>query len=149
MHAGKSGAFFLEKAMSRPAIVLSRLDVERIENLLDRLPPTEARQHESLRSELERAEVREPGDMPGDVVTMNSTVTFSDEGTGERITLSLVYPAAAGKPGTVSILAPVGSALLGLARGQEIDWPMPGGQPRRLRVMEINYQPESSGDLHR
>ncbi|MGN2246963.1 nucleoside diphosphate kinase regulator [Frateuria sp. GZRR35] len=135
--------------MSRPAIVLSRLDVERIENLLDRLPAAEAQQHASLRAELERAEVREPGDMPADVVTMNSTVTFSEEGTGERITMSLVYPAAAGKPGTVSILAPVGSALLGLAQGQEIDWPMPGGRARHLRVMQIDYQPEASGHLHR
>lgn len=135
--------------MSRPAIVLSRLDVERIEHLLDRLPAGEAQRHASLRAELERAEVREPTDMPCDVVTMNSTVTFSEEGTGERITLSLVYPGAAGKPGTVSVLAPVGSALLGLARGQEIDWPMPGGQARRLRVMEIDYQPEAAGHLHR
>lgn len=135
--------------MSRPAIVLSRLDVERIENLLDRLPAGEAQKHASLRSELERADVREPAQMPADVVTMNSTVTFSEEGTGEHITMSLVYPGAAGKPGTVSILAPVGSALLGLARGQEIDWPMPGGRPRHLRVMEVDYQPEAAGHLHR
>ena len=132
--------------MSRPTIILSRLDVERIENLLDRLPAGEVQQ---LRTELERADVREPADMPADVVTMNSTVTFSEEGTGEPITMSLVYPGAAGKPGTVSVLAPVGSALLGLARGQEIDWPMPGGRPRHLRVMEIDYQPEASGHLHR
>src|SRR5690348_8460850 len=139
----------MEKPMSRPAIVLSRLDVERIENLLDRLPATEAQQHASLRAELERAEVREPTDMPADVVTMNSTVTFSEEGTDERITVSLVYPGVAGKPGTVSILAPVGSALLGLSRGQEIDWPMPGGRARHLRVMAIDYQPEAAGHLHR
>jgi len=135
--------------MSRPAIILSRLDVERIEHLLDRLPATEAPQHAALRAELERAEVHEPNDMPADVVTMNSTVTFSEEGTGERITSSLVYPGAAGKHGTVSILAPVGSALLGLACGQEIEWPMPGGKSRRLRVVGIDYQPEAAGDLHR
>jgi regulator of nucleoside diphosphate kinase len=135
--------------MSRPAIVLSRMDVERIENLLDRLPASEAHQHAALRAELERADVREPADVPADVVTMNSTVTFSEEGTGEQVTISLVYPGAAGKPGTVSILAPVGSALLGLARGQEIDWPMPGGRSRRLHVVAVDYQPEASGALHR
>lgn len=135
--------------MSRPAITLSRLDVERIEHLLDHLPATEAPQHAALRAELDRAEVREPSDMPADVVTMNSTVTFSEEGTGERITTSLVYPGAAGKPGTVSILAPVGSALLGLTRGQEIEWPMPGGKSRRLCVVAVDYQPEAAGDLHR
>jgi regulator of nucleoside diphosphate kinase len=136
-------------AMSRPAITLSRLDVERIENLLDRLPPEQVQQHAALRAELDRAELCEPQAMPPNVVTMNSTVTFGDEKTGERLTVTLVYPAAAGKPGTVSVLAPVGSALLGLASGQEIDWPMPGGQPRRLRVLEIAYQPEAAGDLHR
>jgi regulator of nucleoside diphosphate kinase len=135
--------------MSRPAIILSRLDVERIETLLDRLPAAQAGQHAALRAELDRADVREPGQMPADVVTMNSTVTFGDDAGGERITVSLVYPAAAGKPGTVSILAPVGSALLGLSTGQEIDWPVPGGQVRRLRVVRIDYQPEAAGDLHR
>ncbi|MEI7038223.1 nucleoside diphosphate kinase regulator [Fulvimonas yonginensis] len=135
--------------MSRPAIVLSRLDVERIETLLDGLPAAESRQHEALRAELERAEVREPAEMPPDVVTMNSTVTFGDDTGGRPVTVSLVYPAAAGTPGTVSVLAPVGSALLGLARGQEIEWPMPGGQSHRLRVVDIVYQPEAAGDLHR
>jgi len=135
--------------MNRPAIILSRLDVERIEDLLDRLPPAQAATHAGLRAELERAQLREPAQMPADVVTMNSTVTFADEQSGEQITVSLVYPGHAGKPGTVSILAPVGTALLGLTRGQQIDWPMPGGHPRRLRVVEIAYQPEAAGDLHR
>jgi regulator of nucleoside diphosphate kinase len=139
----------MEIPMNRPAITLSRLDVERIENLLERLPAAAAQQHAALRAELERADVREPGDMPSNVVTMNSTVTFGDEGGGERVTVTLVYPSAAGKPGTVSVLAPVGSALLGLACGQEIDWPMPGGQSHRLRVVRIDYQPEAAGDLHR
>lgn len=135
--------------MNRPAIMLSRLDVERIEHLLDRLPQDQAHDHSALRAELDRAELCEPSQVPADVVTMNSTVTFGDESTGERLTVTLVYPGAAGKPGTVSILAPVGSALLGLACGQQIDWPMPGGQPRQLRVLEIAYQPEAAGDLYR
>ena len=134
--------------MSKPSIVLSRTDVERIEALLDRLPPAQAQAHAALQAELERAEVREPAAMPTDVVTMNSVVSFEDE-RGERLTLTLVYPAAAGAPGTVSILAPVGSALLGLTRGQQIDWPMPDGQLRRLRVVEVTYQPETAGVPHR
>ena len=64
-------------------------------------------------------------------------------------TLTLVYPAAAGVMGTISILAPVGSALPGLARGQQIDWPTPDGRKRRLKVLEIAYQPEAAGNLHR
>ncbi|PWK89800.1 nucleoside diphosphate kinase regulator [Fulvimonas soli] len=134
--------------MTLPPIVLSRLDVERIEALLERLPPAEAARHEGLRAELERAEVREPEAMPPDVVTMNSRVRFED-GQGGELAVTLVYPAAAGAPGTVSVLAPVGSALLGLARGQEIDWPMPDGRLRRLRVVGVEWQPEAAGRLHR
>ncbi|WP_171840007.1 GreA/GreB family elongation factor, partial [Listeria monocytogenes] len=80
---------------------------------------------------------------------MNSTVTFKDDATDEKLTLTLVYPQAAGKPGTVSILAPVGSALLGLSKGKRIDWPTPDGKKRRLTVLTIDYQPESAGEYHR
>lgn len=134
---------------TKPPIIISRLDLERIETLLERMPPVQLAQHEALRGELDRAEVREPGAMPSNVVTMNSVVTFEDEDSHDEMTVSLVYPAGAGTPGTVSILAPVGSALLGLAVGQRIAWPMPDGHKRSLRVLDIDYQPEASGDLHR
>ncbi|HEX7731022.1 MAG TPA: nucleoside diphosphate kinase regulator [Rhodanobacter sp.] len=136
--------------MSRkPAITISRLDLERIEALLDRLPPAQAAAHAALREELERATVLEPAEMPRNVVTMNSTVSFTGEEGGAPQRLTLVYPNAAGKPGTVSILAPVGSALLGLAKGRHIDWPTPDGRRRRLTVLSVDYQPEAAGDLHR
>lgn len=134
---------------SKPPIVISSLDLERIEALLERMPPTQAAQYQALRGELDRADVLEPADIPADVVTMNSVVTFKDDDSGDELTISLVYPAGAGVPGTVSILAPVGSALLGLKVGQPIEWPTPDGRRRQLRVLEIEYQPEASGDLHR
>lgn len=133
----------------KPAITISQLDMERIEALLERLPPTQAQAHAWLREELDRATVVAPGKMPHDVVTMNSTVSFIDEAGGAPLTLTLVYPNAAGKPGTVSVLAPVGSALLGLAKGKHIDWPTPDGHTRRLTVLSIDYQPEAAGELHR
>ena len=135
--------------MSQSAITVSRIDMDRIEALLERLPAAEADRLQALRAELDRAEVVEPAAMPPQIVTMNSTVVFEDEANGEKLTLTLVYPAGAGAPGTVSIFAPVGSALLGLARGQQIDWPMPDGHKRRLKVLEITYQPEAAGHLHR
>ena len=136
--------------MSRqPAITVSRLDLERIEQLLDRMTPAQAAAHAGLREELDRATVLEPVEMPRNVVTMNSTVSFTDEAGGEPTTMTLVYPGAAGKPGTVSVLAPVGSALLGLAKGKHIEWPTPDGRKRRLTVLSIDYQPEAAGDLHR
>ncbi|TAL91155.1 MAG: nucleoside diphosphate kinase regulator [Rhodanobacter sp.] len=135
--------------MSKSGITVSRVDLDRIEALLERLPAAEADKLEALRAELDRAEVLEPAAMPAHIVTMNSTVSFEDEDNGEQLTLTLVYPNAAGARGTVSILAPVGSALLGLARGQQIDWPMPDGHKRRLKVLEVTYQPEAAGHLHR
>jgi regulator of nucleoside diphosphate kinase len=135
--------------MSKPPITLSRIDLERIEALLERAPPAEAANLAALRAELDRAEVVEPTAIPAQIVTMNSTVTFEDENDGEKLTLTLVYPSAAGAPGTVSIMAPVGSALLGLAQGQTIDWPTPDGRKRRLRVLEISFQPEAAGQFHR
>lgn len=134
---------------SKPPIVVSRVDIERIEALLERMPYSQAEQYGALRAELDRADVVEPSQVPGNVVTMNSVVTFEDEDARDELTVSLVYPSGAGAPGTVSILAPVGSALLGLAVGQHIEWPMPDGHRRRLRVLQIEYQPEAAGDLHR
>jgi regulator of nucleoside diphosphate kinase len=135
--------------LHQPPIVLSSLDLKRLEALLDTMSPAEAERHEALAAELVRAQVVEPASMPADVVTMNSRVTFEDEAAAESTTLTLVYPAAAGAAGTISILAPVGSALLGLTKGQHIEWPTPDGRGRRLRVLDIVYQPEAAGDLHR
>ncbi|MDG2539060.1 nucleoside diphosphate kinase regulator [Dyella jiangningensis] len=134
---------------TKPPIVISRLDLERIEALLERMSLAQQSEYDALRAELDRAEVVEPSQVPADVVTMNSVVTFEDENSSDELTVSLVYPSGAGTPGTVSIFAPVGSALLGMAVGQHIEWPMPDGRTRRLRVLDIEYQPESAGDLHR
>jgi regulator of nucleoside diphosphate kinase len=132
---------------SQPSIVISSRDAERLETLLERREHAGTPAAELLLRELGRAEVRRPEDMPPDVITMNSTARFRNVDSGEIREMSLVYPpdadAAAGR---VSILAPVGSALLGLAVGQEIDWPGPDGLQLRLRVEAVLYQPESAGD---
>jgi regulator of nucleoside diphosphate kinase len=130
---------------SQPPITVSRTDMERIEALLERQPAAQAAGFAALRAQLDRADVVEPVAMPAHTVTMNSTVTFEEEGSGGNLTLTLVYPAAAGAPGTVSILAPVGSALLGLSRGQQIDWLMPDGHKRRVRVLEISQSTDAGG----
>lgn len=86
--------------------------------------------------------------MPPDVVTMNSTVEFRMQDSDKPFFLTLVYPKDVDpRGGTVSVLAPVGSALLGLTQGDEIDWPKPGGGLMRLRIEKILYQPERAGDF--
>ena len=133
-----------------PAITVSSLDLERIEQLLEVSPHRDYAGAESLRTELSRATIVAPEEMPRDVVTMNSTAVVEDEATGEKRELTLVYPRDVdGSPGKVSVFAPVGSAMLGLRVGQSIDWQVPGGRRLRLRVMSISYQPEAGGELHR
>lgn len=135
---------------SSTRIVLTSRDLERIERLLESLPPGAFPGRPALEAELERAEVVEPQHIPPNVVTMNSTVRFTFTESGEEFRLTLVYPKdAQGEPDRISILAPVGSALLGLAVGDEIEWPKPGGGMSTVRVIDVSYQPERSGDLHR
>jgi regulator of nucleoside diphosphate kinase len=133
----------------KPKIVVSTLDLDRLEALLDATPDRSFPGKAALQAELARAEVREPEDMPPDVVTMNSTVRFALQG-GEPFSQTLVYPKDVdGSAGKISILAPVGGALLGLRVGDTIEWPGPGGKPLAVRIEEILYQPERAGELHR
>ncbi len=76
--------------------------------------------------------------VPHDVVTMNSSVVYEHEASGERRTITIVHPYRADvAQGRISVLAPVGRALLGRAAGESIDWPFPDGKTRRLRVIEV------------
>jgi regulator of nucleoside diphosphate kinase len=130
-----------------PAIVMTRLDVQRLEKVLDNMQaPLDLL--EALEDEVLRARVVSHKRIAGDVVTMNSTVRFIDEASEREFVLTLVYPEQAGRPGTISILAPVGIALLGLKVGQSINWQGPQGRPLKLKIMDILYQPEASGDYH-
>ena len=130
--------------MTAPSITITRLDLQRLERLLDSLddygPAAQA-----LEAELARANVVGHDEVPAGVVTMNSRVFCREESSGKEYHLTLVYPHEAGGEGTVSILAPVGSALLGLSVGQHIDWPTPGGKIIQLTLLEVEYQPEAAG----
>lgn len=130
-----------------PAIVMTRLDVQRLEKVLGNMQaPLDLL--EALEDEVLRARVVSHKRIASDVVTMNSTVRFIDEASQREFVLTLVYPEQAGRPGTISILAPVGIALLGLKVGQSINWRGPQGRPLKLKIMDILYQPEASGDYH-
>lgn len=133
-----------------PNITVSSLDLERIEALLEQPQYRNGPGIDALRSELARANVLDPAEMPGDIVTVNSTAQVTDEANGEIRELTLVYPREAdGASNKVSVLAPVGMAMLGLRVGQVIDWKVPGGRELRLRITAITFQPEASGQLHR
>jgi len=91
-----------------------------------------------------------PQDMPANVVTMNSQVKFRDLTTGEVRTRTLVYPAQMTDSSTqLSVMAPVGAALIGLRTGDTIHWELPGGTATHLEVLELIWQPEAAGEYLR
>lgn len=127
----------------KPAITVSELDIERLEKLLASQP------NDKLANELDRAKAVRPEKMPGNVVSMNSTVQFRLSDSDDVFRKTLVYPKDAQKPDNISILAPVGSALLGLKIGDTMSWPAPDGKTLQVIIEDILYQPESAGQLHR
>lgn len=129
--------------MDQPPIIVTETDYERIDALLEKTGDSVPGIPE-LRAELARAHVVASDEISADVVTMNSTIAFENVDSGKRFELALVYPKDMdGSPGKVSILAPVGSALLGLAVDQMIQWQVPGGDTLKLRVLEVRDQPEA------
>ena len=133
---------------SLPHIIVSRLDLARLQALLRSSSADAQPQLDSLRVELDRAEVVEDVDMPPTVATMNSSIRFVIEPMGKQFELTLSYPEdVRGDPRRISVLAPVGSALLGLSVGQAIAWPVPGGKTIQVRVLGISYQPERDRDV--
>ncbi len=102
-----------------------------------------------LAAELARAKVIEPEKVPADVVTMNSKVILHDLDTSEDLTYSLAFPKEANiDAGAISILAPVGTAILGYREGNVVEWSVPSGK-RRIRIERILYQPEAAGHFDR
>ena len=135
---------------TQPDIIISELDYARIESLLQVSAGIPANIKTALETELERAELVEPEKMPANVVTMNSQVKFSVISSGATFTLKLVYPKDMDDSGDrISILAPGGSAMLGLKEGDEINWPDGNGGMLQVRIEAIEYQPERAGEFHR
>lgn len=106
--------------------------------------------HAHLAAELENAEIVAAGRVPSNVITMNSRVLFMDVTSGEIREITIVFPQDADVwKGKVSVLAPVGTALLGLTEGESIVWPFPDGASRCLRVLEVTFQPEANASRTR
>lgn len=134
--------------MSEP-IYVTRADKDRLLEVIFEAESGEYRNSEytrRLRGELQRAHVVEPEQVPPDVITMNSRAALLDQETDEREEWTLVYPEDADVgAGKISVLAPVGAAMLGYRVGDVFEWETPGGK-RVLKVEAILYQPEAAGD---
>lgn len=131
--------------VSVPPIYVTERDFDALAHLLDSPAARNLPGMDALRQELNRAQIVPADKVPANVTTMNSTARFKDEASGAVHELTLVYPQdAGGSPGRISVLAPAGSALLGLSTGQTIEWQVPGGRKIRLKVLEVLHQPEAA-----
>lgn len=132
--------------MDHDGILLTEKDYLRLNHLLKDLAHDMV---ENLEIELERAKIVSEGDIPKDVVTMNSQVEYFDQTLGKSNLVTIVYPQQANsEEKKVSILSALGSALIGLREKQELNWMFPNGQTHRLQVVKVHYQPEANGDWH-
>ena len=133
-------------------IYITKADHERLSKLIEIAREREGvanREYvDRLEEELDHAEVVQQKDIPADVITMRSMVRLKDLNTSEEMIYRLVFPTEANyDEGKISILAPIGTAMLGYRRGDVIEWEVPSGV-RRLSVEEVLYQPESKGEYH-
>jgi regulator of nucleoside diphosphate kinase len=138
--------------MKERSLIISNEDRERLVALID-VERMDSRVRENalaaLGGELRRARVVPADKVPADVVTMHSIVRLRDLDSDELEEIELVYPADADMAqNRISVLAPIGTAILGYRLGDVIEWLVPGGL-QRLRVEEVLYQPERAGAPHR
>lgn len=123
-----------------PKIVVSEEEQERLSALAAAIADRNPEVSEELLIEMERARVVKVGKVPEDVVRMNSEVEYESDD-GQRRRVKLVYPADADiSAGRISILTPIGAALIGLSQGQSITWSSRDGREHRLTVLSVNNQ---------
>ena len=136
--------------MSERTIYVTAEDRTRLEKMLEQPAATNDRDDvRELIVEISGATVVPAAEIPADVITMNSRARLLDLDQGEILDYTLVYPPEADfGTGKISVLAPIGAAMLGYRVGDEIEWSVPAGI-RRLRVEEVLYQPEAAGDFTR
>lgn len=136
--------------MEPRAIYITEQDLERLRKLVIQRRASEGSSEylRKLQGELEKAVVVDPAAVPDDVVTMRSTVELVDLDTGGKEIRTLVFPDEADvEQAKVSVLAPIGTAMLGYRVGDTFEWKVPVGT-RRLQISRILYQPEAAGDWH-
>lgn len=132
--------------MNDDVILITEKDLLRIKHVLSF---QRSEDFENLELELDRAKIISDDQVPEDLVTMNSKVKFVNLQDEKELTITIVYPSDANfAEGKISVLASLGSALIGLRVGQEINWMFPDGKTKTLKLQQVIYQPESNGHWH-
>jgi regulator of nucleoside diphosphate kinase len=133
-------------------IYLTEFDLKRLKGLIkfaeDHWDKAALQYLRRLDEELDRANIVKPEEIPKDVVTMNSTFRLSDSDSGDESVYTLVFPGRADSAsGKISVLAPLGTEVLGCRVGDTVTWETAAG-PKRLKVKRIVYQPEAKRNYH-
>lgn len=140
----------MARSVTVPEITITSHDSDRLLQVLETTLDGPGRRMREvgqfLDQELARADVVPPHAIGPSVATMNSRVEYEDLATGQRRCVTIVYPDQA-DPGAerISVVSPLGAALLGLTKGQEITWQLSDGRPRRTRLVRVIFQPEAAG----
>lgn len=134
--------------MKGKSIVITESDYARLQRLIEssrRFRRRDAQHLDALEQELERATIARAEEVPDDLVTMNSRVRVEDLDSGHMYAYQIVFPKDADlAKNRISVLAPIGTALLGYGAGTTVEWQVPSGM-RRLRILDVEYQPEAAG----
>jgi regulator of nucleoside diphosphate kinase len=134
--------------MTERAIYLTSQDRDRLQALTRMTGDKDRGDLADLLYELSRAVVVPAAEIPADVITMNSRVRLLDLQNGATLEYTLVYPGEANfSEGKISVVAPIGAAMIGYRVGDTIEWEVPAGR-RHFRVETVLYQPEAAGDNH-
>ncbi len=137
----------MEEITKMREIKITARDMERLRALIDdttRRDPRKSAEFRSLEAELDRATLVADDKIPGDVITMNSEAWLVDLNSGEEMICRLVFPGQADIARMeISVLAPVGTAMLGYRTGDTFEWEVPAGT-RRLLVKEVLHQPKAT-----
>jgi len=132
-------------------IFITEFDMQRLSILIEEawdVQTLDQKYLENLQNELLDCSVIAPSEVPPNVITMNSEFSVEDPDSGEVTKYTLVFPEGANiSENKISILAPIGTALLGYRVGDMIEWNAPSGI-KRLKIKEIHYQPEAAGNYH-
>jgi regulator of nucleoside diphosphate kinase len=140
-----------EGHMQKRNIFVTEFDAHRLGRLVEEAREFSQEKEDhlaDLERELAHATIITPQEVPPDVITMNSKVRLTNLDSGKEVTYTLVFPEVAdAEQNAISVLAPIGTAMLGFRVGSEIEWKVPAGV-RRFKVEEILYQPEAAGDFH-
>ena len=135
--------------MQARTIYITEFDMKRLRALIEDAKRLDRRGNEyleSLEAELDRGILVAPTEVPQNVVTMNSRVRLVDLDTNEEMVYTLVFPNDADmSKSKISVLAPIGTAMLGYRVGDTFEWQVPDGI-RRFKVKQVLYQPEAAGN---